>query len=370
MHQDVTSIEFTPTNSKNPNPRQYHLFYRSCGVNDSDCQIGADGRKVHYDSVLFMRLMEGVQDDRDEQLIQLSTFTTATRVKFFGSAPNALLNAILHQLTKAIASEETLFLVRCLVADEIEDQPSVFLAACGSSLHSSEDVSQFAFRLRLGSHNGGVASLIVLSNVLMLSILVHNVHNGIQRYDPFDGLATMSINVLEDPTQSNNVYGSIFPSECVNRRIVAPRRNLPDPMMVAQKVSRLELADSQMTEPSLISIDPKHGLRFASLNVNGCRNLDKRNAIDSLLMLYRVQLAVLQEVNLDCQSAITNNFHWHMSGRANNRRRGLAILIRRDLNAVHQKSIYAGSNIQHANILYQVKLYYLCITIVFYCLSG
>lgn len=276
------------------------------------------------------------------------------QVKVFGSEPNALLYSVAHQLSRTSPSEDTIRLFRCLIADEVESQPPSFLAACGVPCPTSEDVSQFAFRLRIGRHDGGLVTLVVLPATLGITIFLHSLHQGSRRYDPSIGASSLSIHLLEAVNSSGSVYGSIVQMNHAPSRPLAPRRNQPDPMMVALKVAKKELMDSQMTEHPPIIVDPKQGLRFASLNVNGCRTLKKREAVDSLLFSQRVHIAVLQEVNLDCQSVYTTNFLWQMSGSTSNRKRGLAVLIRHGLDAVVQKSIFSGANIQHAEIKYQV----------------
>lgn len=351
VHQHNSRIEFSPTNSEIDAPPRHHLFYgNSPGINGESSQGYVS---AHYDSILCIRLFGTVMQVPDAQIFQLHGSPSNLRIKLFGADPNALFHSVLHQLTGELPSAEMLYLIQCLVADEIETQPRAFLSASGIPCETTEDVSQFAFRLRIGHHNGGLASLLLLSAMLHLTIFVHHPIRGIVRYDPSAGQSTMSIQIFENPETFGTTYGSIVAMEPLHPR-PSVRRVLPDPMEVAQKVARRELTDSQMTDYPSRSVDPKRGLRFASLNVNGCRPPDKREAIDSLLHSQQVQLAVLQEVNLDCQYVTTSHYHWHMSGSTKNKRRGLAILVHRELNGVVQKNNAAGSHIQHAEIFYQV----------------
>lgn len=352
VHQDSCRIEFVPTNSENGGGAfsRYNLFYRNLRYIDESSESGA---KVHYDSVWCIRMHEAVLETSDMQTIQISGLPSDTRVKHFGHGPDALFLSILHQLTGTIASRETVSIFRCLVADEIESRPIEFLAACGVS--SDTSASQFAQGLRSGHHAGGLTAILVLSAAFNMTVFTHESTQNTLRYDPSESVPDMSIHILKHSSSSATAYGSIVLTSRINRPLLAPRRVLPDPMVVAQKVARKEVTDSQMTEHSSVSIDPKRGLRFASLNVNGCRSMEKREAIDFLLLSQRVHIAVLQEVNLDCEYASTPNFEWHMGGRTNSKRRGLAILIYRGLNAVIQRSAYSGSNIQHAEVFYQVR---------------
>lgn len=128
----------------------------------------------------------------------------------------------------------------------------------------------------------------------------------------------------------------------------------PDPLFLARKIARKETTESQETIPTPLSIDPKYGLRFASLNVNGCRVESKRILVDMFLLSYGVHVAVLQEVNLDCQRVDTPNFRWYLGAPSNSRKRGLAILIRPGLPLKVKESRNYGSNVQRVDVVYQV----------------
>ena len=45
--------------------------------------------------------------------------------------------------------------------------------------------------------------------------------------------------------------------------------------------------------------DNKSLFRLATLNVSGCKNIDKRDDIDQVLLYHKVDMAALQEVNVD-----------------------------------------------------------------------
>lgn len=128
----------------------------------------------------------------------------------------------------------------------------------------------------------------------------------------------------------------------------------PDPLFLARKIARKEMTESQETVHTPLSIDPKYGIRFASLNVNGCRNQSKRISVDTFLLSHGVHIAVLQEVNLDCLKAETPNFCWYMGAPSNNQKRGLAVLIRHGLPLKVKESHNYGSNVQRLDVVYQV----------------
>ena len=348
VHQDHSKIEFAPASFENGSFPRHNLFYRGHG-----------SVKSHYDSVLCIRLAGSTAEDHDLQTFQLPNLSSEIQVKVFGNGHTALLHSIAHQLTHTVPSDHTIHLLRCLVDDEVGNQPP---------FHSAYDVTgslpwdvPCPTSHQIRSHEeSGVVTLVVLSAALNITIFQHSLRHGSLRYDPSSAASRLTIHIFEDSHSSGFVYGSILSMSCTPSRSIVSRRYQPDPMMIASKIARKEHTDSQLTEYPMVSIDPQQGLRFASLNVRGCRTLDKREAIDSLLISHRAHVAALQEVNLECQFVSTANFLWHMGGPTNNKKRGLAILIRHGLNATLQKSTFSGTNIQHAEILYQVivHLYY------------
>lgn len=127
-----------------------------------------------------------------------------------------------------------------------------------------------------------------------------------------------------------------------------------DPYDLARKVARKECTDSQVTAALDVPIDRNRGLRFASLNVNGCRSLVKRESVDSYLFSQGVHVAVLQEVNLHCEKVGTANFQWLLGAATTNRKRGLAILLRHGIGIRVMDHKYRGPNIQYIKAAYEV----------------
>lgn len=354
VHQEGGSkIEFKPAHSESNILPRYHLYYRVFTpppTTGSQVESELPSTAIaHYDSVLFLRDARSTLESISGEDVQLPSLSYPVRVKWF-RGDDALLCSLVHQLTKADPSSETLYLLRCLIADELEGDPTLSVPPSGMPC-SPEDVSRISLRLRSGYLAEDRASLVILAKLLKINIFVHNRYEeDALCYKPSVGRSVVNAHLVLDLCQS--MYGSIFSSfeTCPTIR----RRSLSDPMVVAQKAARKELTDSQLSEPLTVLIHPAQGLRFASLNVHGCRREDKREAIDCLLLLEGVHIAVLQEVNLDCVYAATSNFRWYMGGPSKSRKRGLAILIRHGLGAEIVNSICAKPDIQHAEIRYQV----------------
>lgn len=132
------------------------------------------------------------------------------------------------------------------------------------------------------------------------------------------------------------------------------KRFTSDPLLLATKVARQEFTASQETVQPVITISAKAGIRFASLNVNGCRTIGKREAIDSYLLQRGVHLAVLQEANLDSAEILTAHYRWYLGGAERSRKRGLAILVRHGVDLTIRRKGHSSSNIQYMDVSYQV----------------
>ena len=75
----------------------------------------------------------------------------------------------------------------------------------------------------------------------------------------------------------------------------------------------------------------KEEIYIGSLNVRGCCQNRKRTEIDEELHLANIDIAVLQEANVQGSRVSTQHYDWILSDRGNtNNMRGLAILIRKD----------------------------------------
>lgn len=160
--------------------------------------------------------------------------------------------------------------------------------------------------------------------------------------------------MLEKSGNPSNQYAS-FVKLTNSPTEICPRPFDEDPLLIADKVSRLETCTTQDTRATL-HLDSRTGLRFASLNVNGCRTVEKRDAIDSYLMSQRVHVAALQEVNLQSMVAMTTNYRWYLGQKAGSRKRGLALLINLNVGITVQFSRAYGSYIQHSEVVYQVYI--------------
>lgn len=53
-------------------------------------------------------------------------------------------------------------------------------------------------------------------------------------------------------------------------------------------------------------------LTIVSWNVRGCCRIEKRNAIDAALAQRDVHIALLQEVNTDCETINSENYKWQV----------------------------------------------------------
>lgn len=353
LHQEEgTAIEFRPSDSGMLHLPRYDLYYRSLAPPVQlfrEIESNLPRVKTHYDSVVCIRKAGSTLDRSTGVIVQLPSLNYPVRVRWFGDNPDGSLLCIIHQLARSEPSEEILYKFRCLIADEVDDYPTSL-----DSCVSPESNCNLSFPLRAERRGENRAAFVVLSRMLNINIFVHDIQEeDSMRYSPTVSHATINVHIVADFSQAVPNYGSIFCAPDIFRTARTPASS--DHMTVAQRAARKEATDSQLTEPSVINVDPKQGLRFASLNVNGCRREDKRESIDGLLLCHGVHIAALQEVNLDCMYVATSNFRWYVGESSNtNRKRGLAILIRHGLNAEIRNSLCSKPSIQHAEILYQV----------------
>lgn len=70
-------------------------------------------------------------------------------------------------------------------------------------------------------------------------------------------------------------------------------------------------------------------LKFVTWNVRGCRQHEKREQIDDILMANEVMVAGLQEVNTLGDEINTSNYMWKVVGNHDNKARGLAIVVKK-----------------------------------------
>lgn len=351
VHQINGTIEFTPTVSENQSWRVLDIFYRN---------LPGFVEKTHYDSVVAVRRL------RQETCFNPHAHSTEVFLRSeaifvyaveFTDHQESLFISVYHQLTNTHPTSDTISLFRGLVADDLEARSVTFLRSFGILIETPTELSEFIFRLRIGRVDGGLASLVVLSSLLRVVIYLHSHDREPCRIKPSGTQGILSIHVLEQDQGEFVSYASItslLDQTLRSARVTSESAVVPaDVMDIAVAVAREEQASQETVHPS-IELNPRHGLRFASLNVNGCRVGRKRMSIDQCLLSHRVHLAVLQEVNLDCERLITSNYQWLMGPRAMNRKRGLAILYRHGLDVQVQKSFERGPYIQCLELSYQV----------------
>lgn len=342
IHQQDGEFKFVPSHFEATGAPRYHLFYR-----------GIANSKNHYDSVVCFRpRVLDLVSPHGYQSEEIRTLESDAVVVRFNE-PNSALCSVLHQINGSLPSEETLNIIRYLIAGEIERHPN-FLQSCGRPYESPEEVARFLFHLRIGREEGGMATLVALSSVLKLRIYVHCPIRDVIRYDPSSCNPLLSVHVLEDLTNASRAYGSILALHQVPDPSSIRCRHLPDPLAVARKLARKEISDSQLTQHLPVLIDAKHGVRFASWNVNGCRTASKQEAIDAALLVQKVVIAVLQEVNLDCQQMCTANYRWVMGHPLVNRKRGLAVLMLLEADIEIIKHTVHGPFLQCLEVSYKV----------------
>lgn len=348
VYQDNGKIEFTPTVSELHSWPVCNIYYR-----------GILGQaRTHYDSVVcirfpifFSNLIVSLRFER----VQLFNTTILAHVLRFDESVPSLFTSIHHQLTGSLPTSEELNIYRCLVARDIERRPVSFLTACGFTINTEEDKFSFAFRLRIGRIDGGLASLVSLTSLMQITIYLHSTVLESRRFDPSDHVGRVTIHVMEEVQDAHVTYSSVTPQRLARRTSCSKRQNcLMEPLDIAGNVIRKELTDTQETFHPIIEVQHKDGLRLASLNVNGCRAEQKRHTVDGCLISHHVHLALLQEVNIDCLQAVTSNYRWLMGSKASTRKRGLAILFQHGLDVRIKQDYKCGPNIQCLELTYQV----------------
>ncbi|KAL1404263.1 hypothetical protein pipiens_018974, partial [Culex pipiens pipiens] len=265
------------------------------------------------------------------------------------------MSAVLHQLTRTEVGEDTCSNLRCLIADEIVHLEPAVLTSLGIP-SDNESLQTFIFRLKTGHQNGGVASLVLLSSLLGVTIYLYRYNQDTLRMDPADQTGSVAVHIYEHIADESSTFSSVLrivPDQPRQPQVPETTSDGKNPIIIADKISRTEFAGTPQSVHSSMSIPSHQGLRLGSLNVNGCRVSAKRDEIDALLVSHKVHVAVLQEVNLPCGEALSDHYHWHMGEPARNKRRGLAILVHRDYPIAiwHKKN--QDSNIQYAQLVYQ-----------------
>lgn len=348
IHQNNATLSYFPTVAEPTT--ECHILYR-----------GSRNQRNHYDSVYCVRRASSILTapvGRRVEIIRPTDRSPQLEVCTLKDDQASLMSAVLHQLTRTEVGEDTCSNLRCLIADEIVHLEPAVLTSLGIPI-DNESLQTFIFRLKTGLQNGGVASLVLLSSLLGVTIYLYRYNQDTLRMNPADQAGSAAVHIYEHIADDSSTFSSVL-------RIVPDQPRLPqvpettsdgkNPIIIADNISRTEFAGTPQSVHSSMTIPSHQGLRLGSLNVNGCRVSAKRDEIDALLVSHKVHVAVLQEVNLPCGEALSDHYHWHMGEPARNKRRGLAILVHRDYPIAiwHKKN--QGSNIQYAQLVYQVRI--------------
>lgn len=311
----------------------YRIFYR-----------GSTQHRNHYDSIICVRPAAMPQNHSDYIAIRASSRTFYAQNP--GQEETTQIQSVLQQITGSVPSPTEVNILRWLIAEDIEKRPASFLTNCG--IHELEQ-DNYTLRMRLGRIDGGPATYISLAALLKVRIFSHSIDGSALRYDPAQGGHLSFAHILEDKSTIPYRYLSI-------NFIEEPESLQPDPYDIAQAVHQNETHSSPKPVPEVITIEETTGLRFATLNVNGCRLPAKRNAIDLYLSLNRIHVAALQEVNLCCSRTSTEHYQWHLGKTRGNQRRGLAVLIRKGARINVTAIDGGGPNVQMLEMSYEVLI--------------
>lgn len=363
VYQENTQIRFLPR-SEIECSTICHIFYR-----------GFDNVKNHYDSVVCIRPMDVLLFSPDryyDDCITIPDADITLKVQRLAKGSHSLFAAIGHQLTGSTPTSECVSILRYLVASELEKQPTSFRELCG--IHcSAGDFSNVISRIQVGEDDGGIATLVSLTSLLAITIYVYSTATGIRRFDPVNKHSVVTIHILEDFDHLISPYASVIHLEHLSTEVEAksPEVISPGIFTIAQRHEQQELAEPVISPKVTITISHSQGLRFATLNVNGCRMKQKCARVDEFLFSKNIYIAVLQEVNLQCAELDSANYKWYLGGPRTNQRRGLAILIRHGVEIEIVDHIHHGVNIQQMDILYHVsnKLLHYIFSALFYMLN-
>lgn len=349
VYQDNGKIEFTPTRSENEEWPSYKIFFRDV----------INGIRTHYDSVLCFRPQELPSfelDNLETYNVMLYNSTTNVTAVQVGNVDQSIFTAIHHQLTRKIPTEDELNIYRGLVASELENQSDTFLRSFGIPPRCESDFDTYLFRLRIGRHDGGFVSLSLMSSLFKVKVYIHSTSKITNRLEPIACGGRVVLHILDQELDTHSIYSSVVSLEHLHSTVPSRpcRRFMPDAMAIAAKIARKEESSSQDTVHSDVPAITAHGIRLASLNVNGCRAKAKRDAIDAYLLSKSVHIAALQEANLDCVYCLTANYKWYMGATSGNRKRGLAILIRIGLDVQQPTTKNFGFGIQYLKLTYKV----------------
>lgn len=344
IHQSNTCIRFDPIENDNESPSTYHIFYRAVGGDSL-------GERNHFDSVIIIRSSDYAltPNPTPTATVPLCDDDFEVVAAILHDDQESLWKSIGHQLTGETIGQNSVYLLRSLIADECQALTPDELSSLG---FPTEDLDTFLFHLKIGRCDGGRGSLIILSIIMNLTVLLHSTNQETIRLNPARCRSSVRIELLEDCRSAPTRYSSVMKvKRCRPNRVFQQQ----DTIEVAQKIARVEICATPEMAVTPVVIDERSGLKFASINVNGCRSIEKRDTIDALLVSRGVHLAVLQEVNLQGNEALTANYRWYPGQKSRSSRRGLAILVR--INADIRLNVLKnfGPNIQLTEISYRVR---------------
>lgn len=267
---------------------------------------------------------------------------------------NALISAIGHHFTGTVFDEDHASRLRTLIVDEIETLPFDDLAKLGIPCYSTRAITELTSHLRDGRITWGDSILILLSSVLGITIFVHSPTSQTYRLDPAYRNGAVAIHLLIDEHNRSTQYASVISLRSAPSRPTNKPPTYMDPLPAAEDVARADLSQIMIDFSQRTAVRECVGLRVASLNINGCRTSAKRDAVDLYLAGYMVDVALLQEVNMDSAGIITTNYKWYTGDRINNKKRGLAVLCRKSVKLAIEDKKNIGPNLQYVKLRYQV----------------
>lgn len=340
VHQPNSCIRYEPQCPTGELPT-YHVLFR----------------EDHYDSVICKRpatfkLM--VPDFVPNYPVFLRESGFEAQVCYLTTGTNALISAIGHQLTGTVFDEDHASRLRTLIADEIETLPVDDLAKLGIPCYSTRALTEFTSHLRDGRITGGESILVLLSAVLGITIFVHSPTSQTYRLDPAYRNGAVAIHLLIDEHNRSTRYASVISLRSAPSRPTNKPPTYLDPLPAAGDVARADLSQITIDFSQGAAVRECVGLRVASLNINGCRTSAKRDAVDLYLAGCMVDVALLQEVNLDSAGIITTNYRWYTGDRINNKKRGLAVLCRKSVKLAIEDKKNIGPNLLYVKLHYQV----------------
>lgn len=331
-------MRFSPIESEELRNTVLNIFYHGSAEGEGMCGVG-----THYDSIVCIRSCDFTLSSNPAATIVSLLYDTDFEIEytFLFHETSSLWYSVGYQISGKVVDENTVHLLRCLVADECQSLSGI----------PEENLENFLFHLKLGRLDGGKNSLILLASLLNIKIRLHSADHVSESLAPVQGGIYVTIDLMERYNQSQPQYGSVLN---INRRLITSTTEQLEQIEIAHNIVQKEIfAKPEIHVTPAVLVD-NIGLRFATLHVNGCRSVEEQDAIDSLLLSKNVHLAALQEVNLKGIEVLTSNYKWYLGPHSRSKRRGLALLVRVDVDVMIKLQKYLGPNILMAEIFYRV----------------